>query len=396
MKKLFACLLCAALMLGACAFTQGPEGGRCYSLGDIVLHIGDEEVDMSGVKLGVDVFGGDEPNAVLLHLDVDGETLCQIGVTKAEGLYVLHLQSQAVGHKDYAIDPVIEMTRALNDVRDGLIEMLQNTDTEAVAESIVGLMESLFKQPAAAEEPVEEPEEETEEPVAEEPAEGVTEIEIHLSDLAKIGLDGDPMEVIMNCVQGPETVTMGGVHENADGSETEIPEGEYEKLTVTFDAEDLLELLGMITIDGQALPVDQLPEEFKDAFQFTVATYAGLDGVDCDFGYVNAGMNSEEGVVFGMGYMSTATADGNATQAAVGMGSYDELVTASFTVSDSPVQGEAFGPDAIDMDSLINLSVAEDEEAALDALLDDLGMVAVELVSGLTAPIMGAMEVPEG
>ena len=391
MKKLFACLLCAALMLGACAFTQGPEGGRCYSLGDIVLHIGDEEVDMSGVKLGVDVFGGDEPNAVLLHLDVDGETLCQIGVTKAEGLYVLHLQSQAVGHKDYAIDPVIEMTRALNDVRDGLIEMLQNTDTEAVAESIVGLMES-----AAAEEPVEEPEEETEEPVAEEPAEGVTEIEIHLSDLAKIGLDGDPMEVIMNCVQGPETVTMGGVHENADGSETEIPEGEYEKLTVTFDAEDLLELLGMITIDGQALPVDQLPEEFKDAFQFTVATYAGLDGVDCDFGYVNAGMNSEEGVVFGMGYMSTATADGNATQAAVGMGSYDELVTASFTVSDSPVQGEAFGPDAIDMDSLINLSVAEDEEAALDALLDDLGMVAVELVSGLTAPIMGAMEVPEG
>ena len=120
MKKLLAVILSAVLMLGACAFTEGPAAGTCYCLSD--------------VEIGVDVMEG-EPGAVVVHVDSGEEHVCEIGVTQIDGLYIIHLDSPTLGHKDYAIDPVLELSEDLDDLRDALIEKLQGMDTQAAAQT---------------------------------------------------------------------------------------------------------------------------------------------------------------------------------------------------------------------------------------------------------------------
>lgn len=387
MKKALAILLCAVVMLGACAFTGSPAADHGHYLTDVILTVDDQVIDMSAVTVGVDVYGGDDPYAILLHVEYEGETVGEIGVTKVDGLYILHLASQTVGHKDYAVDPVIELTKDLNDVRDGLVEMLQGIDTTSVAEGIVGMFEDAGKQPETVEEPAAEVE--PEEVPEEELPQDMPMMEI---DLSELGLNGDPMEVLMDCFQ-VETVTMGGSHKNLDDSETEIPEGEYSKMSFTASMEDVLKLLSMVTISGDPLlSLEDVPEEAMDAFTVDAASYQGLDDVNCDFGYLNAFVeNGDDDSVLGIGYMSTGDEDENSTEAVVGVGSGDSFTTVSFTVSKGAPQGNAFGPDTIDMDNLINLSEMEDREEALATLVEELRTVFAEMVSGAATPILDVM-----
>lgn len=369
MKKLLAVILSAVLMLGACAFTEGPGAGTCYSLSGISVETGDMNIDLSDVEIGIDVMDG-EPGAVVVHIDNGDERACEIGFTQVDGLYIMHLDSPTLGHKDYAIDPVMELASSLDNLRNVLVEKLQGMDANEAAQSIFDFFdhaEEAAKQ--AAEAPVETP------------APG---LEVKTDSI---------QEILKDNINEDQTITIDEDITDPDTGEVLLPAGEYKGTTVSVDKEQLLQVLGNMTLNGQPLPnVEMLKDENVEA-NLEAANYDGQDGLGAAFGYmfVTASEGEDEGYN-GLYYILITDEDGKTLSFEIlgdmGEGHFD----VQFALNKHAVEDATFGPDAVDMDSVVNLSelaaAGEESPLAVDTQLllgDAIGAVLAPIFAGIAA-----------
>ena len=373
MRRLLAVILSAVLMLGACAFTEGPGAGTCYCLSDVSVVAGETNIDLSGVEIGVDVMD----DTLVVHVDSDGERACEIGFTQVDDLYVIHLDSPTLGHKDYVIDPVMEMATGLDGLRNVLVEKLQNMDANAAAQSIYDFFARA--EAAAAEAP-----EVTAAPVETPPA-GLEVNTESIQQILKDSVNADQIVTIEEDVTDPDT------------GEVLLPAGEYKMTGISVDKEGLLKVLGNMTMNGKPLPnVEMLKDENVDA-TLEAAFYVGQGDLDAGVGYLFViASDGETDGYNGLYYILTGGEDGRTLAVDImgdmGEGHFD----VQFSLNKHAVADTAFGPGAVDLDNAINLSElsAVGEESPLPADLqtllgDALGAVLSPILAGL------AVEVPE-
>lgn len=370
MKKLLAVILSAVLMLSVCAFTEGPEAGTCYCLSGISLEAGETNIDLSDLKIGVDVMNG-EPGAGAVHVDNGDERVCEIGFTQVDGLSIMHLDSPTLGNKDYAIDPVMELANSLDDLRNGLIEALQGMDTTAAAQTIFDFFNGAGE---AAEEPA---------PAEEEPAE-----------TPKPGLEvtGDIGAILEESVNPEETVTIDEDVTDPDTGEVLVPAGDYKVSSFTVDKELLIKILGNMTLNGEPIPnVEMLKDENTDAM-LTGAIYEGQGDLQTSVGYmfITASDGEVEGYNGGYYIMSTDEDGTTFTFDVLGDGGESHL-DAQFVVEKHAVTEATFGPDDVDMANVINLSelAAAGEESPL---MEDMQTWLGDVIGSVVIAMIG--EVP--
>ncbi len=367
MKKLLAVILSAVLMLGACAFTEGPGAGTCYCLSDISVETGDMNLDLSGLEIGIDVMDG-EPGAVVIHVDNDGERTCEIGFTQVDGLSIMHVSSPTLGHKDYAIDPVLELANSLDGLRNALIEELQGMDAQKAAQSIYDFFNHMGEAvEQAAEAPVETP------------APG---LEVKTDSI---------QEILKDNMNEDQTITIDEDITDPDTGEVVLPAGEYKGTTISVDKEHLLQVLGNMTLNGQPLPnVEMLKDENVDA-NMEAAIYNGEGDLGAGFGYmfVIASEGEDQGYN-GLYYVLTTDEDGKTLAFDIlgdmGEGHFD----VQFALNKHAVAEATFGPDAVDMANVVNLSEldAAGEESPLAA---DMQTLLGDAIGALLAPVIANM-----
>ena len=381
MKKLIAIVLCALLMLSVCAFTEGPSGSHNYSLSGIKVSTADMDIDMSDVNICIDVTDGD-PGAVLMHVDYQGETVSQFGFTEVDGLYIVHLDSQSLGHKDYAIDPVKELAKDLDSLRNKLVELLQNADTDAAAQSIMDFFSNM---------------DQAEEPMTDEEIEALQEqIEQAIEEAENSGVNfsGDPTNILEECINDPETVTLEGKTAEYDGEEIVFPDGEYVHHSFTVDNDHMLQLMSMMTVDGKPADFVAQMEESGAEAELNGSFYKGQEDVDAAFGSVSVNVTMPEmddPLVAGFGFAKVPTDEGTSLTVAIGQAaSEDDATSLYFTAVAGESTDAEFGPDSINMDELINLSDMESEEAA-ELFQQDVAMVLGDALGAIMTPIAEAM-----
>ena len=400
MKKILSMLLCAALLLGCgvCAWAaEEPAGGHCHTVSDIFLMINNEPIDLSGVTLELDVSGVagvDGAKAGRIHVNQDGETVGELGVGVLEGgCYVLHLNSATMGHKDYGIDPVVLISRALRGGLDSLAALLEGIDTDAAAQSI---FDAIHAQPAA--------EDSADADEAEE-AEGTEESGIDPNvyfevngktfSLSDVTIEGDAVALLKSCISEPETVHMGGVEYAPNGDTIEMPDGEYQMQTFTFDTDTVCQLLDMVYVKGEPAG---LGDEVRQAGVEILYTGEFYDGEEAHIGDIGASIGSDEfNYSVSCSYNQTVTDEGNETTftygTAQGLDPDISVSGVSFKVSDGTHEGEQFEPAAIDEDELVMLTDMELDEA-LAELSQAMGTVLGDMLTPVMGPVMEAM--PEG
>ena len=367
MKKLLAVILSAVLMLSACAFTEGPGAGTCYCLSGVTVETGDTNIDLSDVEIGVDVMDG-EPGAVLVHLDKAGERVCEIGFTQVDGLYIIHLASPTLGDKDYAIDPVMELANSLDDLRSVLIEKLQGMDANEAAQSIFDFFDRVEE--AAGTAPAEAP--------AETPEPGLV-------------VNGDIQKVLEDNVNADQTVTIDEDITDPDTGELLLPAGDYKVTSFSVDKEHLLQVMDMITVNGQPVEgAEDLQDENVDAV-LEGAFYQGMNGLDAGLGYVL--VSASDGETEGhncLSYVLTTTEEGKTLAFDIISIDGDDRVDVQFDVNKHTVEDAAFGPDSIDLDTVVNLSEL-DAAGEESPLLPDLQTLLGETIAVVIAPIMAEL-----
>ncbi len=372
MKKLLAVILSAVLMLSTCAFAEGPEAGTCYCLSGISVEAGETNIDLSDLKIGVDVMKG-EPGAVAVHVDNGDERVCEIGFTQVDGLSIMHLDSPTLGHKDYAIDPVMELANSLDEMRNGLIEALQGMDTTAAAQTIFDFFYGADEAAPAEEEPVEEEPAETPEPGLE--------------------VTGDIGAILEESVNPEKTVTIDEDVTDPDTGEVLVPAGEYKVSSFTVDKELLVKILGNMTLNGEPIPnIEMLKDEDTDA-QMVGGIYEGQGDLQTSVGYmfITASAGEIEGYN-GMYYIMSTDEDGTTfTFDVLGDGGESHL-DAQFVVEKHPVAEGAFSTDDVDMANVVNLSelAAAGEESPLAAdmqtwLGDVIGALVIAMIGEVPA-----------
>lgn len=397
MKKIISMLLCAALLLscGVCAWAaEDPAGDHCHTVSDIFLMINNEPIDLSGVTLELDVTGVagvDGAKAGRVHVNQDGETVGELGIGVMEdGVYVLHLNSATLGHQDYGIDPVVLISRILRGGLDSLAAMLQGIDTDAAAQSI---FDAIHAQQAAADSADAEETEETEES-------GIGpnvyfEVNGKTFDLSDVTIEGDAVALLQSCISEPETVHMGGVEYAPNGDTIEMPDGEYQVQTFTFDTDTVCELLDMVYVKGEPAG---LGDEVRKAGVEILYTGEFYDGEAAHIGDIGASIGSDEfNYSLSCGYNQVITDEGAETTftygTSQGLDPDISVSGVSFKVSDGTHEGDPFTPAAIDEDELVMLTDMELDEA-LAELSQGLGTVLGDMLTPVMGPIMEAM--PQG
>ncbi len=369
MKKLLAVILCAVLMLSACAFTEGPAAGTCYCLSGISVAAGETNIDLSDVEIGVDVMEG-EPGAVVVHVDNGEEHVCEIGVTQIDGLYIVHLDSPTLGHKDYAIDPVLELASDLEDLRDELIETLQGMDTQAAAQSIIDFFD---RAEAAAVQAAEAPE------VTEAPA---------ATPEAGLGMNvGNIQQILKDSINPDKTVTIEEDVIDEDTGELLVPAGDYKVSSFTVDKEVVRKILGNMTLNGAPIPnAEMLADENADV-QLVGAIYEGLDDPGAGLGYIFVTASDSETMGYnGLYYILSTGEDGKTLAFNILGGTGESKVNVEFALNKHAVEHTTFGPDAVDMDNVVNVSelVVAGEE---NPLLPDLQVLLGDAIGAALAPL---------
>lgn len=364
MKKLLSILLTAALLLSCGVSAWAAEElpiDHSHTVSDIYFIVGDQILDLSGITIDLDVTGDAGSKACRLHVDHDDETVAEIGLTALDnGLYALHMDSETLGHKDYGIDPVAVMAKMLQSGIDSLSKLLQGVDVNAAAQDII---DKLTEPAPEAPEPEPTPEAS--------PAPAVPSFSI----------EGEPMELIMSCIGEPETVHMGGTEFDPNGAVAEMPDGDYQVQTFTFDTDTICQLLDMVYVDGEPAG---LGDKFREAgveFLFTGTFY---DGEEAHIAQISGSLSGDDfSFSAGGGYNQLIIEDGKKTTYSFGTSSGTdpeslEVFGLSFTVSDAPYYGELFTSGDPSGDDLIMLSDMEQEEAvselndSLEALLTDV------------------------
>lgn len=390
MRKLFSLLLAAALLLGAGATAwsaEEPAPDHCHTISDICIAANGQLIDFTGVSIEFDVTGADAGKAGCLHVDQNGETAAEFGITALDdGLYVLHMQSVNLGHKDFAFDPVVVLDRLLQKGVDSVITALEELDTTAMAQSILdSLTKPEAETPAATEEPAPAPD--AGEPAPEMPS------EIKIGP-PSITIQGDLAGVIAGCGSEPETVHMGGEEYDPNSGEAAMPEGDYQVRTVTYGTETICQILDMIYVDGEPLGLGDALRDAGVEFEMNGVFY---DGDAAHFGQITGSISDGEdfSVTAGGEYDQLVTESGNTTAYSFGMTQRidPEAVTdfsVSFTVSEGEHEGEAFTSASVNKDELTVLTdMAPDQ--AMEALAEALGLLSGDMLTPVLAPIMMSM-----
>lgn len=392
MKKVLSTLLAVALMLslGMSAWAaEEPAGDHSHVISDINLFYDSQLIDLSDIVIEMDVAGDDGAKAGRLHVNLDGETVAELGVTVLEdGVCVLHMDSQTGGHKDYGIDPAVILSRIMKGGIDSLTSLLQSIDVDGAARGIIDRLMSAGDAPVA-----EEPAEDEQTPSA--PGAYIN-FGGQVIDLSSISIEGDPMAVIKDCISEPETTHMGGVEYAANGNAIEIPDGEYEVNAFSFDTEAICKLLDMVYVDGEPAGLgDKLRESGVDIL------FAGnyFDNDAAHIGSISAGVTTE-GLVFngGVGYNQVISDEGTKTTYSFGLSSGADLESASvtglsFTISDGTHEGEQFTAASVDRDALIMLTDM-DADQAMAELNEALGTVLADMLTTMLQPVSEVMTGP--
>lgn len=372
MKKFLALLLSAILLLSACAFAEEADISHSYALQDVVLTLGETSIDFSNIKLCLDV-SNDGP-AALAHMDVDGETAAEIGFTKAENFYVMHMAGSLMGHKDFIVDPVVQMEKSLQGGIDGLIAMLQGVDTHALAEKIVNFIES----PKAAPDEALEAEPEVEEP-EEAPTSGEegTTITIDLSD---ISVKGDVMGTLKGCVTNVKDAEM-------DGSD-DIPAGKYDMEWLYIDDETIANILDMVYVKDEPAGLGDMLRESGAAIGLSAAVYTaeGVTATDITLAFEMQG----EGQSLHTVIVKTEGESGSTTNFSLTIDSNGTPAGLKFTAVESAELESSFTPDSVDLEEAVNLDELSEEEA-LAALSEAFKALQVDVMIPIAAPIMEIM-----
>lgn len=368
MKKFLALLLSAVMLLsaGAYACADGDSGDHSHVLSNVYIVVDDQVIDLSDVSVELDVAA--DGRAGRVHLDVGGESVAELGLTVADGLYVLHMESETLGHKDFAVDPVVVLTNVIQGGIDDLTELLESIDAEGLARSIVdGLMAPKAAEPEESEEPVSMPE---------------------------ISIEGDVLGVILDCFSEPETAHMGGTEYAPNGDVFEMPDGEYTVTSFSCDTDTVCQILDMICADGEPLG---LGEAFKEAGLELAIDVVSYEGDEASSGQVSYSVSDGQYLyTVGLGYDQLATEAGATTNYVVTMTQSNDSdavtgVALGFTVSDGTHEGEQFTPDEVDMDQVVMLSDM-DLEQALTEVADALSVMGGDLEQPITDVLMAATE----
>lgn len=373
MKKLLALLLSAILLLSACAFAEeAADVTHSHRLSDVVLLSGEQAFDFSSIAVELDVSGAEKPDAVCLHLDVDGETVVELGVALVDGLYVCHLESESLGHEDFVIDPVVFLAQTMDRGIDFITAMLESVDTTAAAQAILDSINGAGKAPAEA-------------------APSAPAPEQSAQPLPNISFEGDFLATIQECVSEPETVQMGGVDYLPSGREIVTADGTYQSTEFTIDTETVCKILNMIYVNGEPSGWgDKLREagiDYRMHGNFLTGEEEGLNEIgsldatfDVDDTHLSVNVNVNTGY----------TEEGKLTEFTYGVGMGEQTGGLSLVYADAVHEGARFTADSIDMESATVLTDMEQEEA-LKLLGDALAKVGTDAVSALTAPIMSAL-----
>ena len=392
MKKFLALLLSAALLLSVGAYACAAEdeaAGHSHTLSDVYIVADSQVIDLSHVSVTLDVAPAGD--AGLLHIDVDGQTVGEIGLTMADGLLVLHLRSATLGHEDLAVDPVVVLANVMQSGIDSLIELLEGIDTTDVAQGIVdGFLApgpvqrktiTVIETPEGDEAPAGE-----EEPAEDEAPEAAVII-------PEITVEGDIAEVIAGCVSEPETVHMGGMEYDPNGGTFELPEDDYQMRTLTVDLETICQILDMVRVDGEPLGMGDELRQSGIEYAVNGVFYAGETASTGQVNITSADAESTYSV--GAGYNQLVTETGVTTSYSFGLAEGDDPETmtgtaVSFTVTESALDGMIFGPDSIVPEGLTVLSDM-DAEQAFELLGEALSTLLADVATPVLQPVMTAM-----
>lgn len=393
-KKILALTLAALMLFSACAVAEEPaDNARAYSLSGIYVIMGDSVVDLSALKLELDLFGSGKDQTVLLHLDDADKTIAEVGAAKFGDVGVLHLSSPTLGHQDLGLDFVKYYEKVVQNGIDGLIAMLQRIDAHAVARSIVDFMDSVWdsnpseeiaqavEEAEAAEEAAEEEDETVE--LAEEDG---TTIVIHLSDLS---VEGDFLSVILDCIGEPQAVTMGGTEFAEDGTAVEIPEAEYTATTINFDMDHITQLLNMIYYQGESLKLGDKMKEANIEVSLTGEIYEGEDG---NFSTLSAKMAKDgESLELLVSNNQNILPEGETNTFSFVVNANDETVGGvTFTVGDAVHEGEAFTAASVDMNNVVMLTDMDDD-AWTATIKAAFGTLAADVQSDVMNTVFNAL-----
>lgn len=362
MKRIFALLLSLILLLGTCAFAEEAAAVHGVELSDVVITYGESTIDLSNVVLGVDVV--EDGPSLLVHLDADGETAAELGLTKVDGLYVLHMDGAFTGHKDFVTDPVFQLEKTLKGAIDGLISLLQGVDAHSLAEKIVGF----------AERPVSAPEVES----TPEPTQAPDENTIVIS-LADVSFEGDVLGLLKGCV----TETEG---EELDGSNG-IPAGTYDSTSFYADEETLAELLDMMYVKGEPTILGDKLRESGISMTMSLASYRAeaIDGANIEMS-IDTGEET-----YGVRAIAVQTTDESGTTATydITCDNKGTPVGLKFTTYSGESDCEGFSPASVDLASAINLDEMSDEESVA-ALTEAFKTLATDAMLPVLGSFMGA------
>lgn len=410
MKKWIALLLSVVLALSACAFAEESlPVTHSHKLSNVYILIGDQVLDMSNLTVELDVAGEEEPNAWRLHMNSqDGTTarmnmtvengivnvdasgveeraqlssedgiIGEIGLTKVDGNYIVHLQSESLGHVDYAIDPVELLAKIMDQGIAGIIQLLQSLNTTAMAQGIVNAIDNLGAQPEAGAEP---------EALVE--SEGPEAAQQLAMQLPQISIEGDPMEVLMGCVSEPETSQMGGVEYAPDGSEIIIADGTYTTREFTIDMDTLCTILNMAYLNGEPGGLGDKLRETGVSFEIHGSFQNGEEEGLNQIATVTATMDAD-GVqqTMNLNINTFSTGEGKATAVSYGLVQGEQGFGVSFRVTTGQHEGELFTADSVDMGNAIVLTDMELTEA-FGTLGESLGKVGMDCVGVLISPLL--------
>lgn len=389
MKRFFALLLSAMLLLSSCAFAEETAATTGYKLSGIMYMTADQDanvelVDLSRLSVEFDI--SEDGDTGCVHVDVDGESVAEFGLTLKDELIVLHLESATVGHQDYTIDPVAALARVMKQGADIVVELLNSLDTTALAHQMIFGSDTAEEVPAE-EAPAEEP--------AVEADDGTIEIEIDLSEglnmnLPDLGIDGDFISVLMECIDGPKTVTMGGDSYDSEGNVTEIAEAEYQETVISMDMDHICRLLNMVTVDGEPAGLGDLLRE--TGVEFSIDASVDLGENNSMGGLVIAVVSGEDKSDYQVSFEQHTSDAG--TILTMNMSATDQGATAaySFTLSSGTHEGEAFSPDEVDLSTAIALGDLADADANAK-LTEALTNLATDASGALTDVLLDAMGV---
>lgn len=380
-KKLAAVLLSGAVAASSCPAVFAQEeaaaetGTKCYKLENLSLTYNDQVFDLTGLSAEVDIAKGDGSGGVCLHLDADGQTVAEVGFTTVDDLYVYHLESPSLGSKDYVIDPTAALANSLEQGIDMLVGVLQNVNTDQLAETIMKISKAK----------PEETEAETEAPETEAaPAE--TEA------AAEISVQGDIASLINSCITSSQNVELSGTVQGASGEALAIADGTYNTKTLSMDTDKLTQMLDMIYVNGESSGAS---EELKKAGAEALFELNLIEGTSDDLNKIvsmNLSFSSgeEQNIAVVLDVNRSASEYGQTADAIFRETTGGNTAGLGFRMYKGDHEGTAFDASTVDLENAVMLNEM-DEEAADSEVGSAISALTIDLVSAVIGPVMSGM-----